>query len=1152
MPYQKIASQNGAGLFAWTGGPQTAGWTGYLLTTGADDIPSLAPDAAWNVWSTTQANGGIYLFAPSAPSDPEAFLAGVLSYVSGTLNAATAPYFFRYFLWFPDTGAAPAAIEAVNFVQGGRGGGQTQTAVSVNFQNLQLLIAAGTIVTPDFSAPAFNFGQFGQPGAYQLQFVNTIGTTVTVGAIDAGGVTLDAGQAAPGRMSFLLNASATSTVGENDLQKLRAGVEFSYTDPASGNFIGLFSPVLDTAAAPFSLQVMLDPLHPLDAARTAFTFAPGPGNAPPPVFASFYRTDIGDLISLTPVAGDAGFVLQNEMYPIDAIAQGASQTPTYYCAPTGRFQISSAGTSTALLCGLSGTESVTFTPAAGKTPGDILRFYPDQPAYAPVFPLGTVDLRQTGPPPVGDLLHADYTTSWATVSSASAANVYQSQPPGGAMYHYAGDPGDSDRPMLEYFVTPAATLGADTAANAFPLAAYAGVGNAGTHPFEGFESQIVGPRRHAAIIAGAVKAASRGAIAAAAATTVTTPQGLLASVAGDTWQTLQLAQNDSQTLLFTGVDPALKSALQANQQFLVITQWPAATAMQFANEISIDDWPFLIDVAAAGGTTLGDYKNVLIFKFIPGKLSDLVTNPSNWTAAAAFNATDGQGLAFLSQWIQDYIADARQMAAMEQQQGLAESYFQKFLDVVDNPAWNGVIVLKADVDASALPKDIRGLLGAMDLSRFNAHHVGLEVSFVQAASGNVAVSGNSSLFGLVYYVDAGYAAKLALGGDPAEPIAAAAGDYDYKVLTLKALFENTALKTFSSKLQVTVNEWFGDRVVSIVNPTGATMALPSFSIILDGVYQHHDVHPVFTFGANTDRLFALDSNILGVIEVVQAQFATITTTGGPNGDLVQSRFTFSCYLNFKPNTGNFDPATPFDLFSFGSSWQNGQPGTQQGLFASNVAVDVQFPNATPASRTLAFDTSAITFDVVQSVARPASFYPNFPLKLAGFLTGPADKSPTDLGYLGVSVVGGGLSGVSGPWNALMFTLDLGTAGALAASAGFTAPLLMVWSPGSGAAGADSYSGMAALQLPGTGGPSKLMSLQGILKLSVKDIQLVAGKTQGGNLAYMLKLTQIALKFLGIAFPGSGDTAVFVFGDPTPGALQNTVGWYAAYVSAKGP
>jgi hypothetical protein len=44
----------------------------------------------------------------------------------------------------------------------------------------------------------------------------------------------------------------------------------------------------------------------------------------------------------------------------------------------------------------------------------------------------------------------------------------------------------------------------------------------------------------------------------------------------------------------------------------------------------------------------------------------------------------------------------------------------------------------------------------------------------------------------------------------------------------------------------------------------------------------------------------------------------------------------------------------------------------------------------------------------------------------------------------------------------------------------------------------------------------------------------------------MKLSQIALKFFGISFPPSGNTVVFLFGDPAKGGSGSKIGWYAAY------
>ena len=286
------------------------------------------------------------------------------------------------------------------------------------------------------------------------------------------------------------------------------------------------------------------------------------------MFSSFFRTDIGGAVSL-PRCQRIGFRAGPDA-SIDVVA-GVSQTPTYYVAPAGKFQVAASGTSNALLCGLSGTESITLSG------GDVINFYPGQPAYAPVFPLQTVDLTQTGPPPVGDLLHSDYTTSWATISSAGG-NAYQSQPPSGAMYHYGKTPGDSARPALEFFVTTAATLGADAVANAFPMAPYTGA-PVGAHPFARFEAEIVGPRRHAAIASAPAKAPRKAAAAGP-------PDGDdAAGPAGDGRRRLVTNAPTRAEQRRHAVRRSIRAQDRAAGQsaVLVITQWPAGFGATFAN-----------------------------------------------------------------------------------------------------------------------------------------------------------------------------------------------------------------------------------------------------------------------------------------------------------------------------------------------------------------------------------------------------------------------------------------------------------------------------------------------------------------------------------------------------------------------------------------
>ncbi len=929
-------------------------------------------------------------------------------------------------------------------------------------------------------------------------------------------------------------------------------------------------------------QMRWDPVAPLDGDRTYLAFRgvsfklvrdenkPGTfyitAAEHGDVLGTYFRTVYGESVGLAPITDSANRA-KLVFAPLTAEAEGDPAKQQYYLAPSGDFELVALSEGAPLkpfynlMCGLAGTESVEFRSRTDARPGDTLSFHPNQPAYAPRFPLPPVNLREPNSPPVIEiLLDKTFTTSWVTVTPGAgevAANVYYSQPHGASLYANDGQADEKKLQTLNFYQTKMADLSGDTAADSFPVAAYAGVasttiiiGEDSTDTLKQFESQIISPTRKQRILAIKQNAGFFALPAALPANIgtepTTTTQGLLATIATDQnarWQSLLLAHNVvkdvTYDLRFVNIDTVLQDAFQTNQQFLVVTQpkapWNQAGGTIFENLMLIEDWPFRLMVGS--GNVLGDYRNVLIFKFIPGKLSEHVKNPSNWTSVVQFNDAESQGLSFLSQWLQDYIEQTRIMAADERRQGVKESYFQNFLDIVDSDTWNGILALKVHIDLVQFPSQLKGLVGGLDLTRFYAHHFGVEVNFVQAQGGSLNISGNSSLFGLIYYMDAAYENQLALGGSPDRPVQAAPGDYDFKVLTLKVLFENTAVKTFESKIQITVNRWFGDEVLSIVEPDGTPVSLPSNSIILDGAYEEQDGQSVFTFTSNTEQLFRLNSNLLGVVEAVQAQFSTLTDTGGA-GDLVQSRFAFTGYMNFMP-------AERFDFFSFGGDWVNDEPGARQGLYFSNLYIDMDFPAPTPTDRTFTFNPNFIAFDMERSRARPGSLFPNFPLKVAGLISGLADKGPARLGFLPVAV-DAPYTGLKGLWSGLQLQLDLGTAGTLAENAGMTALLMGAWSPGSGGT-PGTYDVVLGLKLPGTGGgEGKLLSLQGVLSLSINNIEILLGETEDARPAYMLKMTQIALKLLGVKFPPSGNTVFFLFGDPNPGAPQNSLGWYAAY------
>jgi hypothetical protein len=89
-----------------------------------------------------------------------------------------------------------------------------------------------------------------------------------------------------------------------------------------------------------------------------------------------------------------------------------------------------------------------------------------------------------------------------------------------------------------------------------------------------------------------------------------------------------------------------------------------------------------------------------------------------------------------------------------------------------------------------------------------------------------------------------------------------------------------------------------------------------------------------------------------------------------------------------------------------------------------------------------------------------------------------------------------------------------------------------------------------LSLPGAAPGAKLISLQGVFKVSVDSIvlsrQQVPGSDQDPSYYYCLRLNDIGLKILGIVkLPSDSSINFFLFGDP---GGTGSLGWYAAYIA----
>ncbi|MES2113317.1 MAG: hypothetical protein V4577_31485 [Bacteroidota bacterium] len=973
-------------------------------------------------------------------------------------------------------------------------------------------------------------------------------------------------------------------------------------------------PLFETSADN-GLQVLfdyvLDPVAPLDPDRSYLAFTGtmfllkqdneggwhielAGQNALP----SYFRTVYGKKVSLIPMPGSdhPPKLVFEELPPVDG-------KPRYYLAPAGDFELTIAASADSdelisdyLLCGLSGAESVQFIAKSATFNGSVLRFVPKQNAYAPVFPIINSSVskpasawstaranevftrhfeahrlaKQNGDKMTllnaPSLLVDTYKTSWINVrpnpNPLPAENIglpngtpiYYSQPNDAALYSHDSIIADVSNEVLQLKNIVAALFPADVT-QSMPLAPYSGVSSGSSFSYtdiQKFEKQVLLAARREAVSSIDINLQMPASLKATDEDTLitTTPQGLLATVPkfGLNWQSVLLAKSEGKGILYNleftnGVTKELRDVMQSNQMFLVASE--AEPLGNFLNKITIADWPFTINVGK--GSDQGLFSNILIFKFGEGSLENRVKDTQSWASPSVFN----QNPILVSKWITSYIETAKLNVK-------TDSRYANFLQIVQNPLWNGIIALKVDIGVENFPDDLKGLLAGINRDEFYAHHFGLEINFIEPDINGQLSLPKSSLFGLINYVDKDYRSQqdirtqmqngsfINMVQDVTSPLTGAESLYDFRVLTLQVVFENSEIKDFTSKIQLVTTVWF-DETATLDIPNSSN-SLMNQTIEFDGSYEKHNGVNTYTFLTRPGQSykFLMKSQVLNYVEIIKAQFYTITdqTQVGDTADdteKIMSRFVFWGFMNYKL-------VESFDLFSFGDA-PSEYNTHNKGLYFSSLFVNMDFvlDNATGEARDRTFtaDPQRMSFDISQSTPRINSMFRNFPINLSGLIYSKKDDEakPSDLGYLPVIVRAEkriDFQALTEKWYALLYNLNLGSMGALAAKAGFVSQISTAWSP-------DTIVRRVAtgIKLPGVGG-QKTLSLQSVLSINIQSFTFTA-VPQGveKNISYLLKFNNVKLSLLGKKLPGAADTQFILFGDAS-GVDKTTLAWYAAY------
>lgn len=1129
-------------LYAASGGGPSGQdvWIAYYLP----QAPGQPPDSIPLADALGPAYGGSFVFscAPDMPIND--FASTIVAGVAAALAQPTFPG-DRAFIWFTQ----PRAITLSTTLLLGLSNDGKATNVA-----MQAPLVPGVLAFNVNNGLAIAFDgesvlTFSTPTPSGLSFVGSNAPRQTV----IHSATLPFSGDGAGALGFAVG------LGRDDLlAKLGWGLQMLFADDngvVRSQLYPLASGRAPSAADMLGFVVSLDPSDVANRRlvdRTLFAFDGTTNGQAGVTLVSGFQTAWADIIQLAPVtASDQGQIAAGLVLTLGNPNTAAGQQFAF--APRGDFIIDLTGSKgqspQPLLCGLTPTETMTIAPG-----GDRLRFSTNQPAWAASYPpqpastLGPpVD---TAAPLVTDL----YLTSWATVVNALSET---------AGVHYAAQPKGQPLFGLDDVVSPKAggTLGpVDPGyllpAQPVPLMPYALTAPQGDPTgfdpgtVSDMEARVVAPVRRTRIGGPGSTRTSVAAphrrtalLAAGGGSTMqaTTPMGLVATVDGDgVWRSVDLALNAEigVRMRFVEPPPALQQALQSSELFLVaanadhlgaLTGWEPVDSMQptaepparFFNAMSIADWR--IEARVGQNKGYGDYNDVLIVKGCRGKVADLVQKPDAWTQAETFSIPSYQGggggdpndIVVLSTWLASYIAEAEARKN--------DPYFANFVDIVHSDTWTGILVLKASL--TKLPPDLGGLLATIDPAYANAHHFGVTVSPVEAKT--VTVDKTSAMFELVYYVAPGFD-DVATDLQPLPP--STLGPYDFQLLTMKALFENSAVANFDSRAQLTLGAWFGDAVTSM-----GTGGNTYNTIFLSGSYQSQDGKSGYVLDSETSNQFNLASTVINKIEVVKALYTTV--------DDLHSRFDLWGFVDYALMGGE---DAPFDIFSFGNL--PGNDYNRTGLSFSALGLDMAVDSSQ--AKTFVFDASRMAFDLAQSTPRPGSVYSAFALRSPAIVIGTADADPLARGYLTVAT-STPLNGVGQktPWYGLAFGLDMGSVGALAGSAGLSATMLAAWGPSSDRASVGgSYPARLGLALPGVNPTAKLMSLEGVLRLAIGELSLTYAPPQAGEPnAWVLSLMNIGLKFLAfLKIPPNGAINFTCFGNPGAKATPTSLGWYAVY------
>lgn len=923
---------------------------------------------------------------------------------------------------------------------------------------------------------------------------------------------------------------------------------------------------LDQGGEGLDLKLSFDPMNPLNLERSYLDLFPYNMSSPGPLVSTFI-THLGSSIRLQPVRfADTRKTARFVFNALPTLAYNPKSLPDYYLTPSGNFHMHTNEPYAhqerfKLLCGLSGTELLEFEN------GDTMAFHPGNPAGMLLLPITDSGSKQYA---FSFSNSNEYSTSWLSLiprqTTSEANRWYYSSAARTPFFRKT-----TEESSLSFLATSFGKV-VNAKEIMYPLVPHKGFlpGFAGfgtqQDQLAAMEFQLLNPTRQK-VIGGITRQNTFKLPDGQARTFALTLQGYQATFEKQAWKSIDIAATESQDLFMSFQNMTHNSALQraflANQQFFVISSNKGLDSDSLQAKIEMSGWQFGASDGQAfhlpNRTTPGDYSNVLLFKSGNFSIRQLASLPEFWTQYSAFNDTQSDpGGRFLSAWLHEYLEEALELY----NGGKGIKSLQNFCELIDDPGWNGLLILKAKVSGMAsLPVEMQAIMADIPGTLY-AHHIGNEINHVSHINNDYQLK--SQFFGLIHYINPHFQGQL-----KTPPVyVTQSAIYDFTVLSLEVAFEKNEQKHFSNKCMLTINEFFEDRVV----PNGANGRPGANNVILTGSYHLIDEVPTFSCTTHKEdaREFCLESNAFAGISITQAEMNASKTETDP--EMFELRFSLRGGFRFLENT-------EFDLLSFEYLAYQGmslrasiKKGTENQYrmdnsklsFVKNEIKAIAKSDVAKASLNPTRDGEAEA-----NLVRTGSLVAQFPMRLTGFAqykgstTHKSIPSPADLGFrllqtntpAGISLQG---PEAGKPWYGLVFELVLGGTGALAEGGVISSSLMLVWTPaGSGFVAQASPQ----FKLAGPGGVSLNFEFQGVLKLGAKDIVLnrhITQKQEGEETEkdsqqqpdyFYLVLQSIGLHLLGLSFPPGGTTNMVLMGDTTIGkgeSVKPTLSWFGGY------